>query len=268
MQKAPYKLPAKGSDAVEILMNDHRLIEGLLERLTSAVDNAERKSALEELKAVLTIHNATEENLVYPAIERIARKRAEAQHLYHETAEADVVVFELDSMLKEGRGEEDAFAVTAAEVCATCTADLTDIDEPDFNDVECPVNNPEAACNNGQCTVVAVPPPCEPDRVCEADEFCDISNVSVACPGPAYYVAVSGSGACTASDTDLGSSCQSADDCNAGESCLGANGFNEGTCGCGDAADRPTFCENGCEILSDENDCNFCYCPNGCPDGG
>jgi hypothetical protein len=163
---------------------------------------------------------------------------------------------------------EHAFAVTAAEVCATCTADLTDIDEPDFNDVECPVNNPEAACNNGQCTVVAVPPPCVPDRVCEADEFCDISNVSVACPGPAYYVAVSGSGACTASDTDLGSSCQSADDCNAGESCLGANGFNEGTCGCGDAADRPTFCENGCEILSDENDCNFCYCPNGCPDGG
>ena len=116
MQKAPYKLPTKGGDAVEILMNDHLLIEGLLERLTSAVDNAERKSALEELKAALTIHNATEENLVYPAIERIARKKAEAQHLYHETAEADVVVFELDSMLKEGRGEEDAFAATAEKL--------------------------------------------------------------------------------------------------------------------------------------------------------
>ena len=118
MQKAPYKLPTKGGDAVEILMNDHRLIEGLLERLTSAVDNAERKSTLEELKAALTIHNATEENLVYPAIERIARKKAEAQHLYHETAEADVVVFELDSMLKEGRGEEDAFAVTAEKLAS------------------------------------------------------------------------------------------------------------------------------------------------------
>jgi hemerythrin superfamily protein len=116
MQKAPYKLPTKGSDAVEILMNDHQIIKTLLEQLTSAVDTAERKSALDELKAALTIHNATEENLVYPAIERIAKKKAEAQHLYHETAQADVVVFELDSMLKEGRGEEDAFAREAAKL--------------------------------------------------------------------------------------------------------------------------------------------------------
>ncbi|MGA8841080.1 MAG: hemerythrin domain-containing protein [Candidatus Aquilonibacter sp.] len=132
MQKAPYKLPAKGSDAVEILMNDHRLIEALLERLTSAVDNAERKSALEELKAALTIHNATEENLVYPAIERIARKRAEAQHLYHETAEADVVVFELDSMLKEGRGEEDAFAVTADKLRSAVVEHIEDEEQKAF----------------------------------------------------------------------------------------------------------------------------------------
>jgi hemerythrin superfamily protein len=132
MQKAPYKLPTKGGDAVEILMNDHKLIKGLLERLTSAVDNAERKSALEELKAALTIHNATEENLVYPAIERIARKKAEAQHLYHETAEADVVVFELDSMLKEGRGEEDAFAVTAEKLRGAVLEHIEDEEKKAF----------------------------------------------------------------------------------------------------------------------------------------
>jgi hemerythrin-like domain-containing protein len=56
---------------------------------------------LEQLKGVLTIHNATEENLVYPAINKVAGSKLEAQHLYHETAEADTLLFELDSMLKE-----------------------------------------------------------------------------------------------------------------------------------------------------------------------
>jgi hemerythrin superfamily protein len=93
-------LPARGGDAVEILKNDHQVIKSLLEELTS--DGASRrKEVLEQLKGVLTIHNATEENLVYPAIDKVAGSRAESQHLYHETAEADVLVFELDSLLKE-----------------------------------------------------------------------------------------------------------------------------------------------------------------------
>ena len=114
--KASYDLPAQGGDAIEILINDHALIKTLLESLTAAVDVGERSNALERLKAALTIHNATEENLVYPAIERVAKKKSEAERLYHETAEADVAVFELDSLLKEGRGEEDAFATTAEKL--------------------------------------------------------------------------------------------------------------------------------------------------------
>ncbi len=103
-------------DALEILINDHALIKNLLETLTSAVDVGERKSALERLKAALTIHNATEENLIYPAIERIAKEKAEGERLYHETAQADVMIFELDSLIKEGRGEEDLFAATAEKL--------------------------------------------------------------------------------------------------------------------------------------------------------
>ena len=60
-----------------------------LDTLTSAVDVGERRSALERLKAALTIHNATEEHLIYPAIERIAREKAEGERLYHETAQAE-----------------------------------------------------------------------------------------------------------------------------------------------------------------------------------
>jgi hemerythrin superfamily protein len=90
-------LPARGNDAVEILENDHEVIKELLDQLTSAT-NSKRADVLELLKGVLTIHNATEENLVYPAINKVAGSKLESQHLYHETAEADVLFFELDSL--------------------------------------------------------------------------------------------------------------------------------------------------------------------------
>jgi hemerythrin superfamily protein len=100
-------LPARGNDAVEILENDHEVIKELLDQLTSAT-NSKRADVLGLLKGVLTIHNATEENLVYPAINKVAGSKLESQHLYHETAEADVLFFELDSLLKEGNDDEFA----------------------------------------------------------------------------------------------------------------------------------------------------------------
>jgi iron-sulfur cluster repair protein YtfE (RIC family) len=96
------QLPVRGNDAVEILTNDHEVLRGILNDFTAASGTEQRRAALEQLKAGLTIHNATEENLVYPALAKVAGKKAEAQKLYHETAEADILIFEIDSMLKEG----------------------------------------------------------------------------------------------------------------------------------------------------------------------
>ncbi|MBV9264156.1 MAG: hemerythrin domain-containing protein [Candidatus Eremiobacteraeota bacterium] len=93
-------LPARGTAAAEILRNDHNVIKSLLRDLTTA-SGSQRQRVMEQLKGVLTIHNATEENLVYPALNKVAGSKMEADHLYHETAEADVLLFELDSMLKE-----------------------------------------------------------------------------------------------------------------------------------------------------------------------
>jgi hemerythrin superfamily protein len=100
-------LPVRGDDAVEILENDHEVIKELLTKLTTAT-NSKRAEVLDLLKGVLTIHNATEENLVYPAIQKVAGSKLEAQHLYHETAEAAVLFFELDGLLKEGNDDEFA----------------------------------------------------------------------------------------------------------------------------------------------------------------
>jgi hemerythrin superfamily protein len=94
-------LPVRGDDAVEILRNDHQVIKSLLTELTSEPPQ-ERKRVFDQLVGVLTIHNATEENLVYPAINKLGGSKEESQHLYHETADADVLAFELDALLKAG----------------------------------------------------------------------------------------------------------------------------------------------------------------------
>jgi hemerythrin superfamily protein len=107
------EFPARGSDAVEILINDHDVIKGLLSKLVDATTAAARKNTLEQLKGILTIHNATEENLVYPALSIVAHRRMQAQHLYHETADADLVVFKLDMMLK--KADDEKFDDLAAE---------------------------------------------------------------------------------------------------------------------------------------------------------
>ncbi|HET7815599.1 MAG TPA: hemerythrin domain-containing protein [Candidatus Baltobacteraceae bacterium] len=92
-------------DAVQELINEHQTIKGLLERLESST-GTEATSILEQLKGILTVHNAVEENLVYPALRVVANKKSESLKLYGETAEADTLIFEIDTMLKEGATAE------------------------------------------------------------------------------------------------------------------------------------------------------------------
>lgn len=105
--------PARGKNAVEILLNDHTTIKRLLAELADAREPEERRTTLEQLKALLTVHNATEENLVYPAIALVAHDKRESTHLYEETAAADVLLFQLDTMLKST--EDESFAEKARE---------------------------------------------------------------------------------------------------------------------------------------------------------
>ena len=130
MQSDLSQLPLRGNDAVEILLNDHQIVKTLLSRLTQATQTQERQSALEQLKAALTVHNATEENLVYPALEKVAGKKTESQKLYHETAAADVLIFELDTMLKEG--DDADFSKKAEKLQAAILEHIEDEEESAF----------------------------------------------------------------------------------------------------------------------------------------
>jgi hemerythrin superfamily protein len=92
-------IPATG-DAIAILMHDHAQVKPLLLQLPDA-SPATRKGLLDEIVAALTVHNATEENLVYPAIREIAGREQHAGQLYHQQDEAKILIWELSNLLDD-----------------------------------------------------------------------------------------------------------------------------------------------------------------------
>ena len=81
-------VPTVGNDAIEILLNDHRSVKQILDRLPE-LSASEREPQLRRMKAMLTVHNATEENCVYPAIHELAGRHMHADTLYHQQDDAE-----------------------------------------------------------------------------------------------------------------------------------------------------------------------------------
>src|SRR5579871_4312208 len=88
---------AQTGDAIDLLIAEHRQIEGLLNALPEAAPGA-RMQLLDELKKIVVPHNATEENVIYPAIHEIAARPMHAGRLYHQQDEAAVLVWELSNL--------------------------------------------------------------------------------------------------------------------------------------------------------------------------
>ena len=120
--------PVSGNDAIEILENDHVRIKELLAGLVAAGEPDERATILEELKALLTIHTATEENLVYPAVRFLAKRPAESDKLYHQQDEAKVAVWEIDSLADAG----DDFTAQAEKLQSAVLAHIRKGEETEF----------------------------------------------------------------------------------------------------------------------------------------
>lgn len=83
-----------GDDAVTILIGDHQRIDTLFDALLHG-DSSARPDILERLKPLLAVHNATEENVVYPAIHSIALRPQHANGLYHQQDAATIAFFDL-----------------------------------------------------------------------------------------------------------------------------------------------------------------------------
>jgi hemerythrin superfamily protein len=91
---------AATNDPIAWLKADHALIRGHLDAISSTAWGSERVLRFEALKKLLAVHNAIEENLVYPALAKVAGAQERAFDLFHETAEADVVVYTMTRALR------------------------------------------------------------------------------------------------------------------------------------------------------------------------
>ncbi|MGB8519617.1 MAG: hemerythrin domain-containing protein [Candidatus Tumulicola sp.] len=100
MNPAAGELASATGDAFATLRSDHEVVKNLLAELVQPDDRTLRRTMLNRLKTALAIHNATEESLIYPATRVLAGRKDRAERLYRETAEADVLLFEID-LLRE-----------------------------------------------------------------------------------------------------------------------------------------------------------------------
>jgi hemerythrin superfamily protein len=120
-----------GSDFIEVLLNDHRTVKGLFEQLVASQEASESAGLLEELKGLLTVHNATEENLIYPAVRFLASRPRDAETLYHQQDEAEAGLWELDGLLK-GSLEGPDFAERARALQKAVLAHIRKEEETEF----------------------------------------------------------------------------------------------------------------------------------------
>ncbi|MGC9665649.1 hemerythrin domain-containing protein [Planosporangium sp. 12N6] len=76
------------SDAVSLIMDDHRMMESLFAQVQSG--KGDRTALVEEIAARLTAHANAEEQKVYPALSKAKPSESdEVEHGYHEHDEAE-----------------------------------------------------------------------------------------------------------------------------------------------------------------------------------
>jgi hemerythrin superfamily protein len=84
------------TDAVTLIMNDHRVLERLFEKLKAG--NGDQRALVAEVKARLVAHSEAEETQVYPAIKDADPNEAEeVDHAYDEHEQADRLLMQVES---------------------------------------------------------------------------------------------------------------------------------------------------------------------------
>lgn len=95
------------TDAVTLIMNDHRVMERLLERLRSS--NGDRRGLLLEVAARLAAHSHAEEMKVYPALAQAEPgEEGEVQHGATEHHEAEQMLHRLMAMAPDDNAADGA----------------------------------------------------------------------------------------------------------------------------------------------------------------
>ena len=85
-------------DALKLLKDDHDRVKKMLEELDATTERADktRTEGLGKLKAELTIHEAIEEEIFYPALKEHAEAKALVLEAYEEHDVVDMIMSEIE----------------------------------------------------------------------------------------------------------------------------------------------------------------------------
>jgi hemerythrin superfamily protein len=100
-----------GADPFQLLEEDHRSMELLLEKLRTSSDDslAARTVAFMSLKRKIGKHALAEEDVVYPLLHEHANAQEDAYRLYREHAEMKIHLYELEAALKKNGEWKERF---------------------------------------------------------------------------------------------------------------------------------------------------------------
>jgi hemerythrin superfamily protein len=116
-----------GEDPFQILADDHRRVEQLLQQIESGSPQ-QREALLKQLQKELTGHAVAEENIIYPAMVRLGRERRDAKELYDEHGQVKLALFDLEMMSKDDRRWMERFS----ELRRSLTKHVQEEEKEDF----------------------------------------------------------------------------------------------------------------------------------------
>jgi hemerythrin superfamily protein len=114
-------------NAIDLLVNEHFAVKQLLTQLPTTT-GSERVQLLEAIKNALIVHNASEENVIYPAIKYLADRPQHANTLYHQQDDAQVLVWELTQLV----ANDDLFVQKAEKLRDAILAHVQQEEEHEF----------------------------------------------------------------------------------------------------------------------------------------
>jgi hemerythrin superfamily protein len=84
--------------AFQPLVHDHTMVDQVFSRIANSTSPDEQRRLFLQVKAMLDAHALAEENVIYPALARIADSADDARDLYRDHAVMKVALFELDAI--------------------------------------------------------------------------------------------------------------------------------------------------------------------------
>jgi hemerythrin superfamily protein len=115
------------ADAISTLIEEHRIVKDRFQLLLDS-DREHAKDILQEIKGMLAVHNASEENVIYPAVSGIAERPQHARTLYHEQDDAEVALWDLANL----EWDDEQFLVKALSLHDALLAHIRREEESEF----------------------------------------------------------------------------------------------------------------------------------------